>query len=81
MYYLCDYQTHRAMKEFILLKDVVNYINESNYPELFCSMSRYALAKEKRYPNTVEGDRLLQEDLSKKYVVAEWPERIFIYSE
>lgn len=81
MYYLCDYQTHRAMKEFSSLREVIKYINESEHPELFCSMSRYALAKEKKYSNTVDGNSRLREDLSKKYVVAEWPERIFLYSQ
>lgn len=69
MYYVCSQEKHRAIKEFTKLKEVVEWINSSGYPELFCSMSRYMLAKEKIYPNSIEGNRKLKEDLDKKHYV------------
>lgn len=70
-YYLCEYENHRALKEFETSQEVANYIKKSEFPHLFCSMSRYMLAKEGSYPKTKEGNMALQSDISKKYFVVE----------
>lgn len=72
-YYLCEYQNHRALKEFETSGEVVDYINKSEFPYLFCNMSRYALTKEGLYPNNKLGNMVLQSDVSKKYFIVEFP--------
>lgn len=70
-YYLCEYQNHRALREFETSKEVVDYINNSKYPNLFCNMSRYVLAKEGLYPKNKIGDIMLKSDVSMKYFIVE----------
>jgi hypothetical protein len=70
-YYLCEYETHRALREFETSQEVVDYINSSEYPYLFCNMSRHALSKDGTYPRNKKGDDLLSLDVSKKYYIVE----------
>lgn len=79
MYYLCVYDSHRALKEFKTSKEVMDYINNSSHPHLFCNMSRYALAKEGLYPKNKLGNIMLQNNISKKYYITEFPAPILKY--
>lgn len=74
-YYLCDYTSHRALKEFETSKEVVDYTNASEFSHLFCNMSRYMLAKEGLYPNNKIGNDLLSSDISKKYYIMDESEK------
>lgn len=58
-YYVCDYRTHRVLLGPWTSAQVVEFINNSSDPKLYCNMSRYMLAKEGVYPNNKAGDNLI----------------------
>ena len=64
--YVCDYETHTALLGPVSSKAAVDFIisqGDLKVQARFCNMSRYALAKEGRYPRTKAGDEALRKDV------------------
>lgn len=78
-HYLCEYESHRALKEFDTSQEVIDYINDCGHPYLFCHITRYGLAKEGLYPRNKIGNNLLKSDISKKYFIVESKFPVLIY--
>ncbi len=65
-HYVCDYETHTALYGPMTCREAVDFIisqGDLKAQARFCNMSRYALAKEKRYPRNKRGDEQLREDV------------------
>jgi hypothetical protein len=80
-YYLCEYVSHKALKGPMSSREVAEYIYEldEQIQKMFCNMSRYALAKDgryPRYPNNKKGNDQLKEDCSKTYYIVSNPKSI-----
>lgn len=64
MYYVCDYETQKVMYgPYPTAFKAAEFIIASTDQRLYCTMSRYRLAKAGIYPNTVAGDSRLMDDL------------------
>jgi hypothetical protein len=65
-HYVCDYSTWTALMGPMTRQAVVDFIisrGDLTAQAQFCNMSRYALAKEGRYPRTKAGDEQLRRDV------------------
>lgn len=65
-HYVCDYDSHTALLGPMSSREAVDFIlsrGDLAAQAKFCNMSRYALAKEGRYPRNKRGDAQLSEDV------------------
>jgi len=63
-YYVCDYETGKALRGPSSSKEAVSFINSQPVPDKYCNMSRYMLAKIGIYPRTQKGNKQLLDDVA-----------------
>lgn len=73
-HYVCDYETHTALLGPMSSTAAVDFIlsqGDRAAQAQYCNMSRYALAREGRYPRNKQGATQLRRDVESHATAAE----------